>query len=818
MIRYALDNLGWFEFEGLCQTLLKVKLGLAVEAWGRSGDWGRDAFYNGTLKYPTNEPQTGPFVFQAKFVEAANAAGAHPEEAIVRAVAAECRRLSSRMSPSRRRSHGPITPPNVYVLLTNAPLAASLRDDLIRRLNAVLPSASVALHDGQDLCAWLDTSPETRKAFPQLWGLRDIDNMLREIVAADILNRSRVALEEARLVAPVFIPTVAYRNAMATVEKHHFVVLEGPPEMGKTTIGRMISLAAVSRGWEAVECRDANDVLRAYRDDAPQVFVADDFFGRTEYDARRVTEWQHDLPSVIGLLDDRHWLVLTTRAHLLNLAKLTAMEFSGRAACFPASGEVVVDAGALDKAEKDRIVYRHLKNAGFSEEVRRELRKLAADLAKNPHFTPERIRRLAIDGIPALLGTLTSSSDLGPRLRTLFVASLRDPSEAMEKSFRNLREAEKWLLFAIVEQESSRSLNLGRTKGDSELRQSYERLCPLSSREPYEDVLSALSAGFIREASNGNITWVHPSCRDLAISELARNPRLRVNFLNACNLDGLALALSCAGGPRGDLHLPLLVSDDDWSALKERVVQAESDSVRLLETICRAHAAACLVDGTKIGKKLGKLKELLYQVAWRRVAQILDSNGWSVALVDLFVSTGAHRELSPYRPRLQSLWDGTREDALADAADETRVIWERGFSSFARLAELLEKAGVEDTVDAFQTTVLEVASAWLGAYARERGGTSDDLHDSSVAKREEIEGAYRGLADDFGILANLQAAEAHRQEILDARAEFLCNADEAAPNPESAAPELGSQDEDWDDQQHSGSLDDLFERNPFSDL
>jgi hypothetical protein len=114
MIRYALDNFGWFEFEGLCQTLLKVKLGLGVEAWGRSGDWGRDAFYNGTLKYPTNEPQTGPLVFQAKFVEAANAAGAHPEEPIVRAVAAECRRLSSRMSPShftmvRISAHG-LTP------------------------------------------------------------------------------------------------------------------------------------------------------------------------------------------------------------------------------------------------------------------------------------------------------------------------------------------------------------------------------------------------------------------------------------------------------------------------------------------------------------------------------------------------------------------------------------------------------------------------------------------------------------------------------------------------------------------------------------
>src|SRR6266550_543900 len=81
-IDYKLDDLGWFEFEQLIQTLAKARLGLGVEAWGGRGDWGRDAYFEGRLRYPANDDTNGSFVFQAKFVEGANAAGAKPEKLI----------------------------------------------------------------------------------------------------------------------------------------------------------------------------------------------------------------------------------------------------------------------------------------------------------------------------------------------------------------------------------------------------------------------------------------------------------------------------------------------------------------------------------------------------------------------------------------------------------------------------------------------------------------------------------------------------------------------------------------------------------------
>ena len=73
-MRYRFDDLGWYQFEWLVQSLLKAELGLGIESWTSSrGDRGRDAYFDGQLAFPTKAATEGPFVFQVKFVENANA-------------------------------------------------------------------------------------------------------------------------------------------------------------------------------------------------------------------------------------------------------------------------------------------------------------------------------------------------------------------------------------------------------------------------------------------------------------------------------------------------------------------------------------------------------------------------------------------------------------------------------------------------------------------------------------------------------------------------------------------------------------------------
>ena len=75
-IRYKLDDLGWYQFEALVQSLFKAHAGLAVESWGGSSDLGRDAYSEQDVRLSSTLVLPGPVIFQAKFIRGANAAGA----------------------------------------------------------------------------------------------------------------------------------------------------------------------------------------------------------------------------------------------------------------------------------------------------------------------------------------------------------------------------------------------------------------------------------------------------------------------------------------------------------------------------------------------------------------------------------------------------------------------------------------------------------------------------------------------------------------------------------------------------------------------
>src|SRR3954470_4422503 len=89
------------------------------------------------------------------------------------------------------------------------------------------------------------------------------------------------------------------------------------------------------------------------------------------------------------------------------------------------------------------------------------------------------------------------------------------------------------------------------------------------------------------------VTWVHPSWRDLVISELARDDGLRRRFLRHCRVDGAALALSSGGGSDGDRVRRLLTGDADWDARGDNLHRAcselaQDDAVRVLGVLGEA--------------------------------------------------------------------------------------------------------------------------------------------------------------------------------------------------------------------------------------
>lgn len=482
MLKYRLDDLGWYQFEWLVQSVLKARLGLGVESWGGSHDQGRDAFFEGDLEFPVKgQVSKGPFLFQVKFVAGANAAGAKPEPLLVSAVRQEMRDADLRFGRGLSQ----------YVLLTNVRITPGLRTRVVGEVQAALPSCGIAVVGGQDICDWLDQSPNVRISFPQILGLHDLQDLLTKAVAKQVLERSTLAVDEAREIASVFVPTNAYSETLRVLRQHHFVVLEGPPEVGKTAIARMVGLLQLSLGWHAFECSSPTEFFQVLSRDTPQVFIADDAFGSTEYDPVRSHAWAYDLDRVLRRVDSEHWFIWTARKHILSMA-LQRMRLQGVAEAFPRPGSVLVNVGRMTATEKALILYRHAKSEGLEQQAREIVRRHASMIVYNRHFTPERARRFVKHGLPRLVEDLSNGNLNETAVSEEIGKEIRDPTKALRQSFDALPRDHRRLLISILD---ARQAYVWPSKEG--VRKAYERHGAADGLAPFDRVLEELSEAFL---------------------------------------------------------------------------------------------------------------------------------------------------------------------------------------------------------------------------------------------------------------------------------------------------------------------------------
>jgi hypothetical protein len=428
----------------------------------------------------------------------------------------------------------------------------------------------------------LDRRPELRAVLPSVLGLRDLD----PLIASDARDRSTLEIGPAQELARVFWSTRAYERARAVLGRHRFVVLTGPPEMGKTAIARMLALSQLTDGWDAHECTSPDQVWQLFDRERKQVFVADDAFGSTEYRADAADRWAHELGPMLAALDDRHWLIWTSRPAPLK-AGLRRVQRGRGAEHFPATSEVLVDASELDLAEKTLILFRHAKNHGLDEEARRLLRSAGVSIVEHPHFTPERIRRLVAERLDAL-----PEIGVGGGVQYLIRMvedELATPTEAMRNSFRALEDEYRQLLVAMLDAPAG-------LIDERDLVATVRRHHSGGLRRPPAELIDRLTDHFLRVTPLG-IGWVHPSWRDLVIDELAHDAAPRRRFLSSCGIYGLMLALSSQGGAVGERAFPLLIADCDWDTLADRIAQLlaeleDRDMARLLVALSDALNAA----------------------------------------------------------------------------------------------------------------------------------------------------------------------------------------------------------------------------------
>ncbi|HEX3691319.1 MAG TPA: hypothetical protein VHV28_16580 [Solirubrobacteraceae bacterium] len=409
---YALDRLGWLQFQQLCAHVLALDAGVPPADWQGDADETRTVVLDEGL---------GPPLLASPTHERVLVHCAWLRAGSMSPVTAALEQLSLERLDDLRGLRS-------YVLMANGTAA---RD----RPHPAVKGLSVEVIDTPALSARIDALPELRLAMPSLLGLRALDDLVPSAAAGpSTLDRG-----EAERLADVFVPTRAYARAVRTLNEHHLAVLTGPPEMGKTATARMIALAKMTDGWQAHECTSPDQMLASVDPAAAQVFIADDAFGSTEYRADSAELWARAMEQLLGALDDRHWLIWTSRPAPLHAA-LHRLHQERGAERFPAPARVLVDAAVLDDEEKVLILFRHAKAAQLPQYLCRGLQRSGPMIVSLPTFTPERIRRCVL-----------RLSRGGWDVVTAAERELTTPTEAMATSFGALGDEHRDVLVALLD-------------------------------------------------------------------------------------------------------------------------------------------------------------------------------------------------------------------------------------------------------------------------------------------------------------------------------------------------------------------------------
>ncbi len=738
MLRYGLDDLGCYQFEKLAQSALKAAAGLAVESWGNRSDLGRDAYSTGPLRFPdTRVELPGPFIFQVKFVEGANAAGAKPDAAVLSSVSKEITQIKKRIS------HDEWQCPRHYTFLTNAPVKSSTREKIRAALQNALPSTQILIWGGDDVCDILDLNPRVARAFPQLLSIRDLDALISFALKKQSRERSCAAIEVARELVPVFAPTASYDRAWNVLQKHHFAVLEGPPEVGKSAIAWMIGLTQSAIGWESIVCSTPGTFFETFEPNLNQVFIADDAFGRTEYDPTRTSKWESDLDLILHRVDKRHWLIWTSRKHILERA-CQRMDAQGRARSFPDPASVLIDVQTFSMEEKAVILFRHAKAAGLEPQAKEIIRKGAQNIVSDVEFTPERIRRFVDEGLPALARAVASKSMKIEQVSLSIKEMLRNPTKQMRLTFQNLPRAYKWLLVALLEISETELMMATFSGGNlDKLKKLYEGYCPDLDHEPFETVVEHLTEAFVKARHSllgrPTVDWIHPSYRDLVIDELVQDAQLRTTFLKRASLEGIKLAISDTGGKSGERRLPFIRSAESWDVLRARslsLAEIENKQRELLQALSNAASQETAPDNKRRWDRLLRAVCNVVKESWDSQQKVLRA-----ADLRAFGQARGGLDPMPTLPNLDTTWETLAElfrestryepfdfepfDELTDFAEAVKEV----------LPEYLSLKGFPDDYEA------EIATVFLGARSE-----VENNHDSSDPDSLR---AFAGRADEI---------------------------------------------------------------------
>jgi hypothetical protein len=514
-VDYRLHSLGWKAFQDLSLVILAEVFGQSLQLFSPVRDGGRDGAFAGPWSPQPGTELSGLTVVQCKFTASAT------------------KRLSVQsLEPELQKAQQLVAAGNTnYVLVTNhslpAPIELQLRDAFLS-----VGFAHFVGYGNEWLSAKITERPRIRRLVPRVYGLGD----LSEILDTRIYEQTAQLLAAERDNLSKFVPTEAYRNAVTALEQHGFVLLLGRAAAGKSTIASTVSLASPD-AWNCtpIKIERLADFKSHWNPNVSgQLFWIDDIFGSTQYLASLAHEWNSLTPFVKAGVSNGCKVIATSRDYVYRHARGDLKK-----GAFPllTESQVVVDVEALSIAEKEQILYNHVKLGNQPPKFKRAIKPFLPDLAQLDAFQPEVARRL---GNQEFTRGLALS-------REAMVKFVEQPHELLKDIIVNLSVDDRAALATIFV--GGGSIVSPVTLSDTQ-RRTLERLG--GSEAAVVGSLNAMKDSLVRLTQRGLPAWgfQHPTIADAFAETIADNPELVDVYLRGVGVDSLISEITC-----GDIEI-----------------------------------------------------------------------------------------------------------------------------------------------------------------------------------------------------------------------------------------------------------------------
>jgi hypothetical protein len=709
LVGYELHTLGWKAFQDLCASITGEVLGQTVQVFVPSKDGGRDGAFHGQWNRTENEQWSGSFTVQCKFT--------HKKDTTLSA-----RHISDELDKAKRLAAQGLA--DNYILMTNFALSG-VGDETLRKLFLSVAGIRNFVAFGKD---WIDKqireSARLRMLVPRVYGLGDLSQILDERAyaqATDILSSLGDDLA-------TFVITDAHRRSVKALVEKGFVMLLGEPAAGKSTIAASLALGAIDLwGCSTIKVRNPEEFVRHWNPHEPkQFFWVDDAFGPNQYDRDLAMGWNAALPHLKAAVRKGSRIVFTSRDYVYRSAKRDLKE-----SAFPllVDSQVVINVQKLSKAEREQILYNHIKLGNQTKTFKAEIKPRLCAAADHHDFRPEIARRLGNRFFTRRLG----------KDREALMRFVGEPVAFLKDIVCTLDADSKGALAVVF-------INGGLADSPLTLTPTLLRAVETlgASASGVRQAISSLEGSLTKlSRSQGQARWMfrHPTIGDAFAEIVAEDPELLDIYLQGAKIDTLVRELVC-----GDIRVSgakVVVPEQRFANLANRLNRELQ-----VDQICTFLGSRCSLSFLKF--------------YFENCPQVLDY----VCSPGSYLHATLQTELIP-KLQKHELLPQTHRRKLVDAVTElVATTPDADFLTIERVGRVFSTVERQQFLSTVRTKVIpnlsDIISDWRFNYDREREEPEEYF--------EMLQGALHAYKQEFSeddqVITRIEAGLERIQELI----------------------------------------------------